>query len=41
LGHFSISPTGVPWNDNNAEHAIKRFVHLRKAIGGSSTAKGI
>ncbi|MGO9952248.1 MAG: IS66 family transposase [Dissulfurispiraceae bacterium] len=32
---------GVPWNNNNAEHAIKRFVHLRKAIGGSSTAKGI
>ena len=32
---------GVPWNNNNAEHAIKRFVQLRKAIGGSSTAKGI
>jgi hypothetical protein len=32
---------GVPWNNNNAEHAIKRFVKLRRAIGGSSTAKGI
>ena len=32
---------GVPWNNNNAEHAIKRFVQLREAIGGSSTAKGI
>jgi hypothetical protein len=32
---------GVPWNNNNAEHAIKRFVQLRKVIGGSSTEKGI
>ncbi|MFZ3136424.1 MAG: hypothetical protein WA126_03415 [Thermodesulfovibrionales bacterium] len=32
---------GVPWNNNNAEHAIKRFVSLRRVIGGSSTAKGI
>jgi predicted RecB family nuclease len=32
---------GVPWNNNNAEHAIKSFVFLRKVIGGSSTAKGI
>ena len=32
---------GVPWNNNNAEHAIKRFALLRKVIGGSSTAKGI
>jgi hypothetical protein len=32
---------GVPWNNNNAEHAIKRFVFLRRVIGGSSTAKGI
>jgi hypothetical protein len=30
---------GIPWNNNNAEHATKRFVQLRKAIGGSSTAK--
>jgi len=32
---------GVPWNNNNAEHAIKRFVQLRKVIGGSSSEKGI
>ena len=32
---------GVPWNNNNSEHAIKRFVQLRKAIGGSSTVKGM
>ena len=32
---------GVPWNNNNAEHAIKRFVFLRRVIGGSSTVKGI
>jgi len=32
---------GVPWNNNNAEHAIKSFVMLRKAIGGTSTEEGI
>ena len=32
---------GVSWNNNNAEHAVKAFVFLRKAIGGSSTKKGI
>ena len=32
---------GVPWNNNNAEHAIKAFVRLRSLIGSSSTAKGI
>jgi hypothetical protein len=32
---------GVPWNNNNAEHAIKRFVFLRDVIGGSSTQEGI
>lgn len=31
----------VPWNNNNAEHAIKAFATLRKVIGGSSTEKGI
>jgi hypothetical protein len=31
----------VSWNNNNAEHAVKAFVFLRKAIGGSSTKKGI
>src|ERR687897_79283 len=32
---------GVPWNNNNAEHAIKAFARLRRVIGSSSTAKGI
>src|SRR5262249_53395690 len=32
---------GVPRNNNNAEHAIKAFVRLRRTIGGTSTAKGI
>ena len=32
---------GVPWNNNNAEHAIKAFAALRKNIGGTSTEKGI
>jgi predicted RecB family nuclease len=32
---------GVPWNNNNAEHAIKAFARLRNAIGSSSTPKGM
>src|SRR4029078_9682348 len=32
---------GVPWNNNNAEHAIKAFVRLRNIIGGTSSVKGI
>jgi hypothetical protein len=32
---------GVPWNNNNAEPAIKAFVKLRRDMGGASTAKGI
>jgi predicted RecB family nuclease len=32
---------GVPWNNNNAEHAIKAVVQLRNVIGGKNTAKGI
>jgi hypothetical protein len=31
----------VPWNNNNAEHAIKAFARLRNNIGGTSTAAGI
>ena len=31
----------VPWNNNNAEHAIKAFAAVRKGIGGTSTEKGI
>ena len=32
---------GVPWNNNNAEHAIKRFAYLRRVIGASSSQAGI
>jgi len=32
---------GVPWNNNNAEHAIKAFARLRDVLAGSSTEKGV
>jgi hypothetical protein len=32
---------GVPWNNNNAEHAIKAFAALRDVMRGSSTQKGV
>jgi len=32
---------GVPWNNNNAEHAIKAFARLRRTLGGTSTVKGL
>ncbi len=32
---------GVPWHNNNAEHAIKAFARLRDVVGGSSSRKGI
>ncbi len=31
----------VPWNNNNAEHAIKHIALLRNVVGGSSTSTGI
>jgi len=31
----------IPWNNNNAEHAIKAFAVLRKTINGVTTKKGI
>jgi hypothetical protein len=31
----------VPWNNNNAEHAIKAFALLRRNFSGVSTEKGI
>jgi hypothetical protein len=36
-----LNHDGVPWNNNNAEHAIKAFVRLRRCIEGKSSAKGI
>lgn len=31
----------VPWNNNNAEHAIKAFAAMRQTIGSASTEQGI
>lgn len=36
-----LSYDGVPWNNNNAEHAIKAFAELRHTIGGVTTEKGL
>ena len=36
-----LSYDGVPWNNNNAEHAIKAFARLRDVIAGSSSRKGV
>jgi hypothetical protein len=32
---------GVPWNNNNAEHAIKRFAHYREITDGHLTENGL
>jgi hypothetical protein len=32
---------GVPWNNNNAEHAIKALARLRNTFGSKSTPKGL
>jgi hypothetical protein len=36
-----LSYDGVPWNNNNAEYAVKAFARLRRNIIGLSSAKGI
>jgi hypothetical protein len=36
-----LSYDGVPWNNNNAEHAVKPFAALRQIIGGVTTEKGL
>jgi hypothetical protein len=36
-----LAHDGVPWNNNNAEHAIKAFAMLRHVIEGVTTEKGI
>jgi hypothetical protein len=36
-----LNHDGVPWNNNNAEHAIKGFARLRRVIEGLSTPKGM
>jgi hypothetical protein len=32
---------GIPWNNNNAEHAIKAYAALRNVMRGTSTRAGI
>jgi hypothetical protein len=32
---------GVPWNNNNAEHAIKAVARLRRVVTGLTTQKGL
>jgi predicted RecB family nuclease len=32
---------GVPWNNNNAEHAVKAFASLRRVIEGPTTETGL
>jgi hypothetical protein len=32
---------GIPWNNNNAEHAVKAFATLRQVIKGVTSEKGL
>ena len=32
---------GVPWNNNNAEHAIKQFAYYREIADGQLTESGL
>jgi hypothetical protein len=32
---------GVPWYNNNAEHAVKAFASLRRVIEGPTTETGL
>jgi hypothetical protein len=36
-----LNHDGVPWNNNNAEHAVKASARLRDVIAGSSTETGL
>jgi hypothetical protein len=36
-----LDHNNVPWNNNNAEHAIKAFAMLRRDFEGLSTESGI
>jgi hypothetical protein len=36
-----LDQDGVPWNNNNAEHAIKALARLRNTFGSNSTPKGL
>lgn len=32
---------GVPWNNNNVEHAIKHFAKYRRLVNGRITESGL
>jgi hypothetical protein len=32
---------GVPWNNNNAEHAVKHFAKYRRMVKGQLSEKGL
>jgi len=36
-----MSHDGVPWNNNNAEHAIKHFARYRREVDGKVTQSGV
>jgi predicted RecB family nuclease len=36
-----LDHTGVPWNNNNAEHAIKQFAHYREMADGAMVESGL
>jgi hypothetical protein len=36
-----LDQDGIPWNNNNAEHAIKALARLRNTFGSNSTPKGL
>ena len=36
-----LDSDGIPWNNNNAEHAIKAFALLRRDFNGLANEKGI
>ncbi len=36
-----LSHDNIPWNNNNAEHAVKAFAALRRVIAGVTTEKGL
>jgi hypothetical protein len=36
-----LNHDGIPWNNNNAEHAVKPFAMLRNIIKGITNEKGL
>jgi hypothetical protein len=36
-----LNHDGIPWHNNNAEHAIKAFAHIRDIIRGSFTERTV